>query len=209
MLSDPPRRITALPDLRHSAAGVGADIGAAFVDHADHADRRGDALDAQPVRPRPVGQHAIQRIGQRGHVLQSLGHRFDPRLGQCQPVAEGGGPGGRRQGRRRWRPGWPAPACAMRRPWRAARRCVAPALLRASSMRRGASGVRGALQMLGGVGLDMHRVVPSPYSLPRSGEGFQGPAPVSRGGLLHGGPTPRPVPLMPSANRHRWWRHIR
>ena len=75
--------------LQAEAGGVGADIRAALVDHADHADRRGDALDAQPVRPRPVGQHAAERIGQRGNVVEAVGHGLDARGGQHQPVAEG------------------------------------------------------------------------------------------------------------------------
>jgi hypothetical protein len=49
---------------------------------------RGDALDVQPIRPRPVGQHAAERIRQRGDVVQTLGHGLDARLGQHQPVAE-------------------------------------------------------------------------------------------------------------------------
>ena len=79
--------------LQADAGGVGADIRAAFVDHADHADRRGDALDAQPVRPRPVGQRAAERIGQQRDVFQALGHRLDARLVQRKPIAECGGAG--------------------------------------------------------------------------------------------------------------------
>ena len=51
--SEPPRRITALPDFRQSAAGIGGHIGAALIDHADDAERHAHALDDQAVGPRP------------------------------------------------------------------------------------------------------------------------------------------------------------
>ena len=54
-LSEPPRRITALPALRQSAPGIGGDIGPALVDHPDDAERHPDPLDAHAVGPVPCG----------------------------------------------------------------------------------------------------------------------------------------------------------
>ena len=73
------------------AGGVCPDIGAAFIDHADHADRGGDALEVQAVRLGPVRQHAGERVGQGGDIVQALGHGFDPCRGEGEAVAEGGG----------------------------------------------------------------------------------------------------------------------
>ena len=119
--------------LQADAGGIGADIRPAFVDHADHADRRGDALDAQAVRPRPVGQRAAERIGQLRDVLQPFGHGIDARFGQREPVAERGGAaaGGEVGGiggkdRRRT-------AIAMPLPSRATRRCAPRPAVRAST----------------------------------------------------------------------------
>ncbi len=92
-LSEPPRRITALPALRQIAGRVRADVGPALVDHADHADRGRDALDAQAVRPRPVRQRARQRVGKGRHLLQAAGDGVDARRVERQPVAERGRPG--------------------------------------------------------------------------------------------------------------------
>jgi hypothetical protein len=69
-------------------SGIGADIRAAFIDHAEHPDRLGDAADAQPVRACPFRQHAMQRVGQGGDIAQAFGHRLDPRLGQTQPIGK-------------------------------------------------------------------------------------------------------------------------
>jgi len=63
--------------LEAQRAGVGGDVGAAFVDDADHPQRHGDAADQQPVGAFPLGQHAAHRIGQPGDVLQALGHGLD------------------------------------------------------------------------------------------------------------------------------------
>ena len=79
--------------LQADAGGVGADVGPAFVDHADDADRRGDALNAQTVRSRPVGERAPERIGQQCDVFQSLGHRIDAGRVQREAIAECGGAG--------------------------------------------------------------------------------------------------------------------
>ncbi len=53
-LSEPPRRIAALPALRHSAAASAVTFGPALVDDADDAERHAHALDGHAVRPRPA-----------------------------------------------------------------------------------------------------------------------------------------------------------
>ena len=69
-------------------AGVGADIGARFVNHADHADRHGDAFDGEAVGPLERRQLAADGVGQFGDFLQRAGHARDPLLGQAQTVDE-------------------------------------------------------------------------------------------------------------------------
>jgi hypothetical protein len=76
--------------LQAEPAGIGGDVGAAFIDHADHADRLRDALDEKPVRPRPFRQHPPDRIGQRRNLLKPRRHRGDARRRQGQAVAIGG-----------------------------------------------------------------------------------------------------------------------
>ena len=49
-LSEPPRRMTALPDFQAQRAGIRGHVGAALVDDADDAERHDHALDTQPVR---------------------------------------------------------------------------------------------------------------------------------------------------------------
>jgi hypothetical protein len=68
--------------------GIGADIGPAFIDHADHPERLRHAADQQAVGPAPFGEHAVERIGQVGHRLDTRRHRLDPRRGEREPVAE-------------------------------------------------------------------------------------------------------------------------
>jgi hypothetical protein len=142
--------------LQADAGGVGADVWAAFVDHPDHADRCGDALDTQTVRPRPVGERTGERIGQQRDVLQARCHGIDARFGQGEPVAEGGGSGagsevsgvgGQNVGRVR------SQRCRHRMQC-----CVTLSVRRPrQNMRGGARGAGGSLQMLSGLGFDMHR----------------------------------------------------
>ncbi len=80
--------------LEAEPGGVGADVGAALVDHADDADRHGDATEAEPVRPRPLGQYSPGRTGQCGDVVEALRHRLDAGSRQGEAVEEGGGTGG-------------------------------------------------------------------------------------------------------------------
>jgi len=74
------------------ACGIRPHIRAALIDHADDADGRRHALDAQAVGPRPVGQHMAERIGQIGDLLEANGHGLDAFPVQPQAVAQGGLP---------------------------------------------------------------------------------------------------------------------
>ncbi len=69
--------------------GIGGDVGAAFEDHADDAERLRDAAHHQAIGARPFGEHAADRVGQGRDILEPRGHRLDPRRRQHQPVAEG------------------------------------------------------------------------------------------------------------------------
>ena len=69
-----PRRVKALGSaaqdrrvagFERQPAGVCRDIRPALVNDADDAERHGDALDGEPVRPRPFGEDTADRIGQR------------------------------------------------------------------------------------------------------------------------------------------------
>ena len=114
------RRVAGLDGQR---AGVGRHVGAAFVDDADDAERHAHALEAQAVGPRPFGQHRADRIGQLGDLLDALGHRFDARLVEQQPVDEcrrAARPRARLRDPWRWRRGSPASPHAMPWPRRAA-----------------------------------------------------------------------------------------
>ena len=78
-LSEPLRRITALPDFRQSAAGVGRHIRPRLVDDADHAERHAHAGNLQAVRPRPARHHLADRIGKRRHLAQAVAPSPPPR----------------------------------------------------------------------------------------------------------------------------------
>jgi hypothetical protein len=152
--------------LQAQCGGIRADIRPALVDHADHADRRRDAADMQPVRLRPVGQRAAERIGQSGDILDALRHRRDARLGQRQAVTECRGGrtlrhidriGG--QDRRRG----VTNGCRHRD-----QRGVALAFAAARQHpRRLPCGQRRALQVLGRLAVDMHRHALPAASVPR------------------------------------------
>ena len=69
--SEPPRRITALPDISAERAGIGGDVGPALVDDADDAERHAHAASFMPLgRVRLVDDRA-DRIGQRGDRLDA------------------------------------------------------------------------------------------------------------------------------------------
>ena len=71
-LSEPLRKIAALPDLRQRRAGIGGDVRPAFVDHANDAQRRAHALDLELVRHTPFRDRVADRIGQLGNGLEAL-----------------------------------------------------------------------------------------------------------------------------------------
>ena len=56
--------------LEAQAAGIGGDVRPAFVDDADHPQRRAHAGDVEPVGPRPARHFDADRIGQRGDLLE-------------------------------------------------------------------------------------------------------------------------------------------
>ena len=78
---------------------IRADVGAALVDHADDADRCGDAAEVQAVRAGPFGQRAGERVGKGGDLLQARCHGFEAGRGEQETVlqrgaaSEGGGVG--------------------------------------------------------------------------------------------------------------------
>jgi hypothetical protein len=137
------------------ATSIRANIRSALIYHADDADGRGDALDPQAIGLHPVRQRAPKRIGQFGDVLQSFCYAVDACVVQCEPIAEGSGPragrkvsgiGGQYFGRMR----------SQRRSHRA-QSGIAFRIRRAcQDMRRSASRFSGPLQILGGLGLNVH-----------------------------------------------------
>jgi len=71
-------------------AGIGCDIGAAFEDHGDDAERDPHAFDGHAVRALPAFGHDAHGIDNITHGRDAVGHRVDARLGQRQPIDEGG-----------------------------------------------------------------------------------------------------------------------
>ena len=72
-LSEPPRRITALPALRQSAPASAVTLGRLSIDDADDAERRAHALDVQPVGPRPIrrSRRRPDRAARRSRAMPS------------------------------------------------------------------------------------------------------------------------------------------
>ena len=70
-------------------AGVGGDVGAAFENHGDDAERHAYPLDDHAVRPLPALGHDADGIGDLAHGRDAVGHRVDARLRQRQPIDEG------------------------------------------------------------------------------------------------------------------------
>ena len=66
-----------MPDFIVERAGIGGNIGPAFIDDADDPDRHAHPRDPHAIGPRPFLHHRPDRIGKRGNILQPLGHRFD------------------------------------------------------------------------------------------------------------------------------------
>ena len=72
--------------LEAKRAGVGGHIGAALVDHADDAERRRHALDNEAIGTGVGREHAPDRIGQGGDLLDPERHRLDPSRIEREPV---------------------------------------------------------------------------------------------------------------------------
>ncbi len=68
--------------------GVRRHVRPALVDDADHAERHADPLDAQPVRPLPLGQDAPDGIRQGRDLLQARRHRLQAARVEAQPVEQ-------------------------------------------------------------------------------------------------------------------------
>ena len=78
-LSEPPRRIAALPDFRHSAPASAVTFGPALVDDADDAERHPHPLDGHAVRPGPGFGNDADGILERAHGVDGGGDRLHPR----------------------------------------------------------------------------------------------------------------------------------
>ncbi len=89
-LSDPPRRMTALPDLRQRAPASAVDVRAGFIDHADDAQGGRDALDVQAIGAVPFRQNAAHRVLLFGDLAQRIDDAAQAGLVQPQAVAHGG-----------------------------------------------------------------------------------------------------------------------
>ena len=72
-------------------AGIGGDVGAAFEDHRDDAERHPHALDGHAVGALPALGDDADGIGDVAHGPDAVGHRIDARRRQRQPVDEGRG----------------------------------------------------------------------------------------------------------------------
>jgi len=70
-------------------AGVGCDIGTAFEDHGDDAERHAHALDGHAVRTLPALGDDADGIGDLAHGRDAVGHRLDARRRQRQAIEEG------------------------------------------------------------------------------------------------------------------------
>ena len=90
-LSEPPRRIAALPAFRQSAPASAVTFGRGFVDDADHAERHAHARNLEAVRPRPARDH-LRRPDRQAPAtsLKPLRHCLDAQSVEPQPVEEGG-----------------------------------------------------------------------------------------------------------------------
>ena len=110
--------------LQRQRAGVGGDVGPAFVDDADDAERHAHALDGHAVRARPGFGDLADRIGQLADDVEALGHRFDALVVRA-PAGRGTSRSGPRpcrpSCRRHWPKGFRTCRRGSRRPCRRAR----------------------------------------------------------------------------------------
>ena len=72
------------------ASGIGGHVRTGLVNDPDHAERRADALEAQPVGPRPGTGHGPHGIGQAGNFLQPPRDRFHALFVEPEPVDQRG-----------------------------------------------------------------------------------------------------------------------
>ena len=88
--------------LQADAGGVRGHVRPGLVDDADHAERHPDLPQLQAVGQGRAADHLADRVGQRGHLAQPVGHRRRPALGvsesrsiRCGRRVAGRGPGRR------------------------------------------------------------------------------------------------------------------
>ncbi len=89
-LSEPPRRIAALPALRQSAPASAVTFGRELVDDPDHAQGHPHAGDVEAVRALPARHLEADRIGERGHRLEAGRHGLDAPGIKRQPIEQRG-----------------------------------------------------------------------------------------------------------------------
>ena len=119
-LSDPPRRIAALPDLRQSPPGIGGHVGAALVDDPDHAQGHTDTGDLEAVGALPLRQGTLpigsgkSAISSRPAAMASI----RPGLSSKRSSKSRGQTLGPSVGHVlwRWQPAGSSGSCARRRP---------------------------------------------------------------------------------------------
>jgi hypothetical protein len=77
--------------LEAEPGGVGRDVGARLVDHADDAERDAHLAHLNAAGPLSGGAHLAHGVGKRGHVAQCVGHFLDALGGKEEAVEEGVG----------------------------------------------------------------------------------------------------------------------
>ena len=70
-------------------ACVSCHVRAAFIDDADHADRSANAADLEAVGAGPCRHDVADGIGERGDILDALGHRLNARGCEFETVEHG------------------------------------------------------------------------------------------------------------------------
>jgi hypothetical protein len=76
--------------LEAQRSGIGRHVGATLEDDADDAQWHPHALDAQPVRPVPLGRDRADGIGERCDLNQTRAHRLDAPLIEPQTIEQRG-----------------------------------------------------------------------------------------------------------------------
>jgi hypothetical protein len=75
-----------IASLEAERARIRRDVGTAFVDHPDHAERRAHPFDVQPRGPVPFRHDLAHRVGKFRHRPKPVHHAQDAALVQHQPV---------------------------------------------------------------------------------------------------------------------------